>query len=402
MNHETITSQFPILTQKVRGQRLAYLDNAATTQRPQRVLTAIDQFYRTKNANPHRGVHYLADAATEAFEQARQDVAHHIGAKPQELVFTRGTTESLNQFVMSYGQRYLKSGDAVVLTEMEHHANLVPWYLLVEQKGIELRFASLADDGSLDLEDVAQKLEGAAAFACCHVSNVLGCVNPLAKLAQMARDADVHMIVDGAQALGRLDVDVHKFGVDAYAFSGHKAYGPFGIGGLWVRSELLAQLPPVYGGGEMIRSVDFGQATYADPPYRFEAGTMPVAEVVGLQAALSFIESVGMSAIADHEQKLTAQLVALFGEESRVKILGPRGRVGVVSFVVEGIHPHDLATIFDQHGVAIRSGHHCAEPLHRRLGIPASARISLAVYNTEEDIIQAHQALKSALTTFHV
>ncbi len=400
MDENKIIAQFPIFA-KASTTRLSYLDNAATTQRPQHVLDAMDYFYRNSNANPHRGVHSLSEAATNAFENARRKVASFIGASSEEVVFTRGTTESLNQFVLSYAKKYLRQGDTVLLTEMEHHANLIPWYLLAEEKGIQLRFASIADDGSLDLEDVERKLEGASVFACCHVSNVLGCINPIKKLSRMAKDANTHMIVDGAQAVGRLAVDVRDLGVDAYAFSGHKAYGPFGVGALWVKPELLAELPPVYGGGEMIRSVELGHATYADPPYRFEAGTMPVAEAIGMQAAFEFIEKIGLKTISDHEQMLTRELLEMLSTEKRVSVLGSAERVGVVSFVVDGIHPHDLATIFDQQGVAIRSGHHCAEPLHTRLGIPASARISLAVYNTKEDIEQAHQALKTALETFH-
>lgn len=404
-NPTSIKADFPILSRQVNNKPLTYLDNAATSQKPEAVLQAMDEFYRNHNANPNRGVHQLGEDATAQFESARQAIARFIGATDaKEVVFTKGTTEAINLFAHSWTKRHLPDGGVIVLTEMEHHANIVPWYLLAEERQLEIRFVKITDDGLLDLADLKQKLVGANVLSLAHVSNVLGTVNPVPQIAELAHDAGAIVVLDAAQSASRLPLDVKKFGVDFLAFSGHKMLGPTGIGVLWGRADQLAELPPFLGGGQMIQEVDLTHATYAEPPYRFEAGTMPVAEAVGLHAAIDYLSTLSMDSIATHEEELAAYAAERLNAMPGVTVYGPTNpalRIGLVSFTVDGVHAHDLATLLDQDGIAIRSGHHCAQPLHKVLGVAATARASFSVYNSQQDVDALITGIESAKKVFN-
>lgn len=395
-----LRKDFPILDRTIHGQSLAYLDNAATTQKPNVVLEAMDDFYRQHYANPHRGVHTLGEEATGAFEDARETVAEFINAHPRKLIFTRGTTEAINVFVWGWGSHNLEDGDVVVLTEMEHHANLVPWYILRETTKIEFRFIRVTDDGQLDLDDAKEKLNGAKVLGVTHVSNMLGTINPITELTKLAHDAGAVVVVDGAQAVGSMPVDVGALECDAYAFSAHKMYGPMGIGALFAHDAILEAMEPVYGGGEMIRRVGFGEVEYAETPHKFEAGTMPAAEAVGWAAAVNYLYGLDRDQIHQHETELAQKLTKELAKDERITLYGPTDRAGLVSFSIDGIHAHDLATILDQHGVEIRSGHHCAQPLHEKLGVAATTRASFAAYNTAEEIDRLLAGIEQAKQTF--
>ena len=382
-------ADFPILSTSVRGHPLVYLDNAATTQKPGRVIEAVSAFYAEANANVHRGVHHLSERATVAFEEVRQRVARLIGAAaPEEIVFTSGTTAAVNLVAQSWGRSSLGPGDEVLVTGMEHHSNLVPWQMVCEQTGATLRVVPVTDAGELDLDAFEGLLcERTRLLAVVHLSNVLGTVNPVQELAARARAAGALTLVDGAQSAPHLPVDVGLLGCDFFAFSGHKIYGPTGVGVLYGRAALLERMPPWQGGGSMIASVGLERSTYAPPPARFEAGTPPIAEVIGLGAALDYVEGIGLEAIGAWENALLSRASAAVRDVPGVRLVGaPARRASVLSFVVDGVHPHDVASILDDHGVAVRAGHHCAQPLVERLGVPATVRASFAFYNTMEDV----------------
>ncbi|MBW4049317.1 MAG: cysteine desulfurase [Proteobacteria bacterium] len=395
--------QFPILAQTLRGKPLVYLDSAASAQKPLAVLDAMRAFELHDYANVHRGVHVLAQRATDAFEAARAKVAAFLHANsPNEIVFVRGATEAVNLVAQSFLRPRLRAGDEVLVTAMEHHANIVPWQLVCEPVGATLRVLPISDTGTLDLDALPGMLgPRTRLLAVAHASNVLGTVNDVARITRLAHAHGVTVLVDGAQAVAHLPVDVRLLGCDFYAFSGHKLYGPTGIGALWGRAELLAGMPPYQGGGDMIRSVSFERSTYAEAPARFEAGTPNITGAVGLAAAIDFVQSVGWDAIAAHEQALLelaqGELEAIPG----MRIYGTTpGKIGVIAFNVEGIHAHDLGTIVDALGVAIRAGHHCAMPLMQRYGVAAMARASLGVYNTADEVHALARAVRKAQAMF--
>jgi cysteine desulfurase / selenocysteine lyase len=385
-----VRADFPILSESVRnGRPLVYLDNAATSQKPRQVIAAISRFYTSENANIHRGLHYLSERATTAYDAAREKVARFLGAgSPSEIVFTRGTTEAINLVAQSWGRSNLRPGDEVLVTGMEHHANLVPWQLVCEQTGATFRAVPITDRGELDLDAFDRLLtERTRLFAVGHVSNALGTVNPVRELTARARARGALVPVDGAQSAPHLAIDVSELDCDFFACSGHKLFGPTGIGVLYGRMDVLDRMPPWQTGGDMIERVTLERTTWAAPPARFEAGTPPIAEVIGLAAAIDYVESVGLRAIGTWERELLARATELIGALPGVRLVGTaREKAGVLSFVLEGIHPHDVGTVLDDEGVAVRAGHHCAQPVMQRFGIPATVRASFAFYNTPDEI----------------
>ncbi len=384
-----IRADFPILRQLVRGRPLVYLDNAATTQKPQVVIDALRKAYAEENANIHRGVHFLSELATAAFEDARRAVQRFLNAAdPREIVFVRGTTEAINLVAATFGRQKVRAGDEVVLSHMEHHSNIVPWQILCEEKGARLRVVPVTDRGELDL-DAYERLLGprTTLVAIVHVSNALGTVNPLKTVVELAHRAGAPVLVDGAQAVAHLPVDVQAIGCDFYAFSGHKLFGPTGIGALYGRLPLLEAMPPYQGGGDMIRSVTFERTTYNDVPHKFEAGTPNIAGAIGLRAAIDYLRRLDFGAVAAHEHDLLAYATERLSGVPGLRIIGTaREKSAIVSFVLEEVHPHDIGTILDHEGVAIRTGHHCCQPLMQRFGVPATARASFALYNTREEV----------------
>ena len=398
-----VREDFPILRRTVHGHPLVYLDNAATTQKPRAVLEAMTRYYEEENANVHRGVHLLSEKATKSYEDARLAVARFVGAPdPREVIFTRGTTEAVNLVAQTFGRRRVGFGDEVLVTALEHHSNIVPWQLLCEEKGARLKVVPIDDAGDLDL-DALERLLGPRTriLAVTQVSNALGTVTPLAEIVARAQARGVPVLVDGAQGVPHLGFDAGASGADFYAFSGHKLYGPTGIGVLWGRRALLEEMPPWQGGGDMILSVTFERTVYNSIPYKFEAGTPAIAEAIGLGAAIDWIERLGLAAIAAHEQEIVAHAVEAIGEVPDVRLVGtPRERAGVVSFLLGDVHPHDIGTILDRHGVAIRAGHHCAQPLMNRLGVTATARASVGVYTTHEEVEALARALRAAREVF--
>jgi cysteine desulfurase/selenocysteine lyase len=390
---DAIRKDFPLLARTVHDRRIVYLDSAATALTPCSVLAAIEHYYETTHANVHRGVYSTAEEATRLYEEARVKVGRFIGSRrpEREVVFTKNTTESLNLLAHSWGRTNLQAGDIVVLTEMEHHANIVPWLMLAEERGIELRYLPIDGDGRLDLTDLDAIVDGASLVSVTAMSNVLGTINPLAHIAEAAHRTGALVVVDGAQSVPHLPVDVTELGVDFLAFSAHKMLGPTGIGVLWGRAELLEAIPPFLGGGGMILDVRTDRFLPADPPHRFEAGTPPIAEAVGLSAAVDYLSALGMERVRAHERALTAYaleaLDRVLGDQCRV--YGPPAgddRGGVLSIEIADIHAHDLAQVLDRFGVCVRPGHHCAKPLMRKLGVAATARASLALYNDEHDV----------------
>ncbi|HEX5380310.1 MAG TPA: cysteine desulfurase [Phenylobacterium sp.] len=381
---EQVRREFPILTRRVNGQPLVYLDSAASAQKPRAVIEAMTRAMEGSYANVHRGLHTLANETTEAYEKARKSVAGFINADVSEVVFTKGGTESINLVAAGLG-RSLQAGDEIVLTEMEHHANIVPWHFLRERQGVVLKFAPVLDDGRLDL-DAYRALLGprTKVVALSHMSNVLGTVNPVAGMIADARAVGALTLLDGCQAIVHQAVDVKALDADFYVFSGHKLYGPTGIGILYGKAERLAALPPYQGGGEMIGSVSMDEITYADPPQRFEAGTPPILEAIGLGAAIEWLSGLDREAVAAHEHRLYKRVRAGLKGANWLKVLGEApGKGAILSFTVDGAHAHDVAQILDRYGVAVRAGTHCAEPLMRRFGVTSSARASFALYNTE-------------------
>lgn len=397
---DAVRAQFPALHQDVYGKPLVYLDSGATSQKPVAVLSAMDDYYRRDNANVHRGVHALSARATAAFEDARAAVRDFLGAADaREIVFVRGTTEAINLVANSWGRTVLRPGDEIVLSGMEHHADIVPWQLVAAATGAVIRPIPIADDGTLDLDAYAALLSPRVKLVgLVHVSNALGTVNPVAQMTAMAHAVGARVLVDGAQATLHVPVDVVALGCDFYAFSGHKVYGPTGIGALWARRSLLEEMPPWQGGGEMIRHVTFEETVYAGVPAKFEAGTPNIAGAIGLAAALRWLTALGREAAFAHEDALlrygTARLTAIPG----LRLIGTAPqKVGVLGFVLDGIHPHDVGTILDQHGVAVRTGHHCAQPVMARFGVPATTRASLAVYNTTAELDRLGEAVEAAI-----
>ncbi|MCL5984479.1 MAG: SufS family cysteine desulfurase [Candidatus Thermoplasmatota archaeon] len=407
MSIEDCRKDFPILARNFNGRPLVYLDSAATSQKPTKVIEVEADFYNRLNANVHRGVYALSEEATAAYEGARERAARFVGAKdPEEIVFVRGTTEALNLLATSLSRSLLAKGDRVVSTEMEHHSNIVPWHFLRESPGIQLDFVGINEEGELipaDLERLVTKGVKVTTFT--HVSNTLGTLNPVREIADRAREAGSLSILDAAQSAPHLKLDVTKLGVDFLAFSGHKVLGPTGIGVLWGRKELLKKIAPYMGGGEMIMEVERGRVTYKDPPYKFEAGTPNIAGAVTLAAALEYLDHLGWEDITAHDRALVAdawtRLHDAFGE--KVRTFGPppeRGHYGVVSFALKGVHPHDMASLLDHEGVAIRAGHHCAQLVMRRYGVPAMSRASYSVYNTKNDTARLVDALQKTEAFF--
>lgn len=400
-----IKEQFPIFKRRVRGKPLVYLDNAATSQKPQCVIDAEREFYERYNANVHRGAYHIAEEATAAYEAAREKIARFINAPSKEcIVFTRGTTEAINLVAYSWGWASLKEGDEILLTEMEHHSNIVPWQLIAERTGAKIKVVPITDDGLLDMDAFERMLtERVRIVAVAHVSNVLGTINPVREICQKAHEAGAVVLVDGAQAAPHLPVNVQAIGCDFYTLSGHKMCGPTGSGVLYGRKELLEAMPPFLGGGEMIRTVTFERTTFNEVPYKFEAGTPPIAQAIALGAAVDFLTSVGMEQIRAHEFELTSYALERLREVCGITIYGtalPTQRGGVIAFNVSDIHPHDIATFLDAHGICIRAGHHCAQPLMRRLNVSATARVSFYLYNTSEDIDAFVEAVNKAVKFF--
>jgi cysteine desulfurase/selenocysteine lyase len=398
-----IREDFPILHQEVHGKPLAYLDNAATSQKPRQVIDSLARFYERDNGAVHRAVHALGERSTEAYEGARATVARSLGATdPREVVFVRGTTEAINLVAATWGRSRVASGDEVVITEMEHHSNIVPWQMLCDAVGARLRVVPVNDRGELLLDELDAILgAGTRLVALTHVSNVLGTVNPVREIAERAHAAGALVLVDGAQGVPHLPVDVRELGCDFYAFSGHKVFAPTGIGALWVRREILEEMGPWQGGGGMIASVSFEKTSWADVPERFEAGSPNTGGAVGLAAALAYLEAAGPTAVARHEHALVEHAAAALGEIPGLRLIGePADRASVLSFVMDGIHAHDLGTILDREGVAVRAGHHCAQPLMERYGVPATVRASFALYNTREDVDALVAGLHAAREIF--
>ena len=403
MDWKRVREDFPILDQEVHGHPLVYFDNAATTQKPRNVVEALRHYYEHDNANVHRGLHELSSRATEAYESARTRVARYIGASSaDEIVFTRGTTEGINLVAQTWGGKYLREDGVILLTEMEHHSNLVPWQLLAQRVGARLRFVPVRDDGTLALEQLEQLLTPEVKlFAFTHVSNSLGTINPVKELCTKARAVGAITLVDAAQSAGHMPLDVQELGCDFLAFSGHKMCAPTGSGALYGRAEMLDAMPPWHGGGEMIVSVTLEKSSFKKAPHRFEAGTPNIAGAIGLAAAIDYLEGIGRSLIAEHDAQLTSYAIDRFRELPGIRILGPSGERGaILGFVMDHVHPHDLTTFADQRGLALRGGHHCNQPLMRRFGLPGTTRASFYFYNTTEEIDRMIDILREAAKFF--
>jgi cysteine desulfurase/selenocysteine lyase len=398
-----VRQDFPILRRPVRGTPLVYLDNAATTHKPQAVIDRLARYYGEENANVHRGVHSLSERATAAYEDARAGVARFVNAPdPRDIIFVRGVTEAINLVAHSYGRTQVGPGDEIVISAMEHHSNIVPWQMLCEEKGARLRVVPITADGELDLDSYERLLNDRTRLvSVVHVSNALGTVNPVHEIVRRARSFGIPVFVDGAQAVAHARVDVQSLGCAFYAFSGHKVFGPTGIGVLYGEASLLDAMPPYQGGGDMIASVTFERTTYADRPSRFEAGTPHVAGAVGLAKALAYVTDLNIDCVATYEGELLAYTTDALSQVRGVSIIGTaREKAGIVSFLVDGVHPHDVGTMLDRHGVAIRAGHHCCQPLMDRFGVPGTVRASLALYNTYDDIDALVRALERVRVRF--
>jgi cysteine desulfurase/selenocysteine lyase len=404
---EKVRAAFPALEREVHGKPVAYLDSGASAQRVLASIQAVDRYERRHHSNVHRGTHTLSAEATAAFEGARATVADHMGAADRrEVIFVRNATEAINLVARAWGAATVRAGDRILLTEMEHHSNIVPWQQLAESSGAVIDWVPVSDAGLLEMDALAQLLErGPRLVAVTHVSNVLGTTNPIEEIARMAHDAGALILVDGAQAAPKLPLDVSALGVDFYALTGHKAYAPTGIGALWARLELLDEMPPFMGGGSMIRRVTKEGTTYADPPARFEAGTPAIAQAIGLAAALRWLDALGMDSVLGHEREITAYALERLADVPGLRVFGPEPgpeRVGPVSFELEGVHAHDVSEILDRHGVAVRGGHHCAQPLMTRLGVAATARASFGVYTTTTEIDRLVDGLLDARRVFEL
>ena len=386
---EEVRRDFPILREKVRGKPLVYLDNAATSQKPQVVIETLQKYYSRENANIHRGIHFLSERATQAYEDARAKVGGFLNAaESREIIFVRGTTEGINLVAQSYGRKFIGEEDEIILSAMEHHSNIVPWQILCEQVGARLHIIPMNDDGELLIDEYERLLsDRTKVVAVTHLSNALGTINPIKQIIQIAHRHGVPVLVDGAQAVSHLKVDVRNLDCDFYAFSGHKLYGPTGVGVLYGKASLLDAMPPYQGGGDMIRSVTFEKTLYNVLPYKFEAGTPNIAGGIGLGAAIDYLSQVGLDLVAAYERELLDYATDVVSTITGVQIIGTaKEKAGILSFVLEGVHAHDVGTILDQEGIAIRTGHHCAMPVMQRFGVPATARASLAFYNTKEEV----------------
>ena len=398
-----IRRDFPILRQRIHGKPLVYLDNAATTQKPQVVLDTLTRYYVEENANVHRGVHSLSGRATDSYEAARESVRRFLNAADaKEIVFVRGTTEGINLVARTYGRTHVRAGDEIVISEMEHHSNIVPWQLLCEENGARLRVIPMTDAGELILDEYERLLNDRTRIvAIAHVSNVLGTINPVAEIVRIAHARDIPVVVDGAQAVAHMPVDVQALGCDFYAFSGHKIFGPTGVGVLHGRKALLESMPVYQTGGGMIGRVSFDRTTFADLPYKFEAGTPDIAGAIGLAAALDYVTAIGIERVSAYEDELLTYATDALMEVPALRLTGTASaKASVLSFVLGDVHPHDVGTILDREGVAVRAGHHCCQPLMARLGVPATARASLAVYNTREDVDALVAALRTVQEVF--
>jgi cysteine desulfurase/selenocysteine lyase len=400
-----VRADFPILRRERDGVPIAYLDSAATSQKPESVIAAIDSYYRHSNANVHRGVYELSQEATAHFEGARERVAAFVGGETDTTIFTRNATEAINLVAYAWGREHVGAGDEVLITHMEHHSNIVPWQLLCQERGAKLRYLGVSEDGQLSLDELDAVLASGRVklVAVAHVSNVLGTINPVTEIAARARAAGATSLIDGSQAAPQMPIDLGEIGADFYAWTGHKALGPTGIGVLHGRREILESMRPFLGGGDMIASVGFDSSTWNDLPWKFEAGTSPIAEGIGLGAAIDYLSAIGMEAVRAHERDLIAYTLERLEEIDGVHAFGPVDpdlRGGVVSFELKGIHPHDLAEICDREHVCIRAGHHCAQPLMREMGVPATARASFHVYNSHEDVDRLIAALQKAREVF--
>lgn len=403
LNVAQIRNDFPALHQRIYDKPLVYLDNAATTQKPQSVINVINTYYVCSNANVHRGIHYLSERATRTYEYARSKVQHFLNAAdPAEVIFVRGTTEAINLVASSYGAMALREGDEIILSTIEHHSNIVPWQMICERTGARLRVIPVNDAGELLLEDYEKLLsDRTKVVAVGHVSNALGTINPVREMIRMAHRHGAVVVVDGAQAVPHQTVDVQSLDCDFYAFSGHKVYGPTGIGILYGKKQLLDKMPPYQGGGEMIRMVSFEKTTYADLPHKFEAGTPHIAGSVALGAAIDYVTHLGIDNLAAYEHDLLNYATALMREVPGVRIIGTaREKSSILSFVLEGVHAHDIGTILDREGIAVRVGHHCAMPAMKRFGVPATARASFSFYNTKEEIDRFVQSLEKVKEVF--
>ena len=398
-----LRKDFPILREQAHGHPLIYFDSAATSQKPRAVIDAVRSFYEHDNANVHRGLHTLSSRATEAYENARQRVADYIGAaNSNEIIFTRGTTESINLVAQAWGGKFIREGDVILLTVMEHHSNLVPWQLLAERTGARLRFVPVRDDGTLELDELPSLLTpDVKLFAFTHISNSLGTINPVAGLCEKARAIGALTLVDSAQSVGHMTIDVCEMGCDFLAFSGHKMCGPTGIGALYARADILDSMPPWHGGGEMIVSVTLEKSTFKKAPHRFEAGTPNIADAIGLGAAIDYIEQIGRPAIFEHDSQLAHYAAERISELPGTRVFGPKEERGaLVGFVMDAAHPHDLTTFADQYGLAMRGGHHCNQPLMRRFGVSGTTRASFYFYNTMEEIDRMIEILHRAVRFF--
>lgn len=398
-----VREDFPILTRQVHGRPLVYLDSAATSQKPQVVIDALTRYYNDQNSNVHRGVHYLSQLATREYEDARVKIQRFINAaESHEIIFTGGTTAGINLVALSYGRKHVHAGDEIIISALEHHSNIVPWQMLCELTGAKLRIIPINDAGELQMDEFAEMLNPKVKMvAVTHVSNALGTINPVKRIIELAHSHDIPVLLDGAQAAPHLKVDVRELDCDFYAFSSHKVCGPTGIGVLYGKSHWLESLPPVMGGGDMIASVTFEKTTYNSLPYKFEAGTPNIADAIGLGVAIDYLNEIGLDKIAAYEHELLEYATETIGAIPGVTILGTaREKASVLSFTIDGIHPHDIGTILDQEGIAVRAGHHCAQPVMKRLGVPATARASLAFYNTKEEIDALANAIYKVIEVF--
>lgn len=401
---QRLKQDFPLLRRTMRGKPLVYLDSAASSQKPQSVLEALDTYYRRYNANVHRGVYELAEEATAAYEAARQTVADFIRATPEETIFVRNATEAINLVAYAWGRRNVQAGDLIVLTPLEHHSNLVPWQMLAAESGAELAFVALQPDGTLDLSSLERHLATGRVklVASTYISNVLGTITPVGEMARLAHAFGALVLIDGAQAVPHLPVDVRELDVDFLAFTGHKMLGPMGIGVLYGRRQILEDMPPFLGGGEMIRHVDLRSSTWNELPWKFEAGTPNVGDAVALGEAVAYLQRVGMDAVEAHDRALAAYTLDRLRELEGVECYGPEERGAVVAFNLPGVHPHDVASVLDEHGIAVRAGHHCAQPLHELLGVPATTRASFYLYNDERDVDALIGGLQAASHIFRL
>jgi cysteine desulfurase/selenocysteine lyase len=400
-----VRADFPVLDREFNGKSLVYLDSAATSQKPRAVIEAIDRYYRESNANIHRGVYALAREATDLFEGARERIAAFVGWETATTIFAKNATEAINLVAYAWGREHVGPGDEVLITQMEHHSNIVPWQLLCQERGAKLRYLTISDTGELSLDELDEVLAGGHVklVAVAHVSNVLGTLNPVAEIVRRARAAGAVTLIDGSQAVPQLPVDLHALDADFYAWTGHKALGPTGIGVLHGRRELLESMRPFLGGGDMIGRVEFDTSTWNELPWKFEAGTSPIAEGVGLGAAIDYLTAIGMEHVRAHERELTAYALERLPEVEGLRIFGPLDpdrRGGVISFALDGMHPHDIAELCDREAVCVRAGHHCAQPLMRTLGVPATARASFHVYNSRADVDRLLDALQKAREVF--